>query len=475
MGRLVSARDFVALLMVMVMTIKMSVAARQRRKPLFGSKQGTIIRLRPFATDRLLSSPEQCTHKADCVPVGTKITMDECQKKGCCWDPHGDNWCSRPAKKCNWEYYLREEHDVARLIMATHRTATEQAILLAAKTHYDEYGKKEGRRCRAPSPAPSPAPPPYRFDEDKGLTPGTCMAVGWGDSRAVPSKMHDACLIIPHLSPYVEAISKIALGLPSDGSCGGDTGVCDLSHPRVYDPELRFYGLDWPPHGLTMLGQFRLTNFQAAISEVIGNNVPGDIVELGVWRGGAMLVAAGFLADVQIKRQLHLFDAFQKVPGYADGDFLSVRKETVVESFKHFGLLNERIHFHTGLFKDTIPKFKSNDPIAVLRVDGNFYDSYQDAFYYLYEKVPIGGIVILDDVYNHPPVMQFWEDFKNDQGIVETLYRIDGGGAWFRKHHHVTVSMIFFRAPQDANKEQTAAATPRVKEEAPFWHRIGVD
>ena len=84
-------------------------------------------------------------------------------------------------------------------------------------------------------------------------------------------------------------------------------------------------------------------------------------------------------------------------------------------------------------------------------------------------------VLVLDDVYNHPPVMQFWKDFKNDQGIVETLYRIDGGGAWFRKHHNVTVSMIFFRAPQDANKEQTAAATPRVKEEAAFWHRIGVD
>lgn len=45
--------------------------------------------------------------------------------------------------------------------------------------------------------------------------------------------------------------------------------------------------------------------------------------------------------------------------------------------------------------------------IAVLRVDGNFYDSYQDAMYYMYDVVRIGGIMIFDDVMSHPPVNRF--------------------------------------------------------------------
>ena len=60
-----------------------------------------VLNLPPY-WDRMLSDRGECTptHKADCVPAGTRISMDDCHKKGCCWDPHGDNWCSGAAKKC---------------------------------------------------------------------------------------------------------------------------------------------------------------------------------------------------------------------------------------------------------------------------------------------------------------------------------------------------------------------------------------
>ena len=73
------------------------------------------------------------------------------------------------------------------------------------------------------------------------------------------------------------------------------------------------------------------------------------------------------------------------------------------------------------------------DPIAVLRVDGNFHDSYEDVMYATYENVPVGGIVIFDDVFSHDSVMQFWHDFRADHGLVEQLVRIDVHSAWFRK------------------------------------------
>ena len=79
-----------------------------------------------------------------------------------------------------------------------------------------------------------------------------------------------------------------------------------------------------------------------------------------------------------------------------------------------------------GLFQKTVPLIES-DPllskIAVFRIDGNFYDSYADALYYGYEKVPVGGIVIFDDVFSHAAVMRAWLDFKGDQGLSETVWK----------------------------------------------------
>ena len=108
-----------------------------------------------------------------------------------------------------------------------------------------------------------------------------------------------------------------------------------------------------------------------------------------------------------------------------------------------------------GLFQKTVPLIES-DPllskIAVFRIDGNFYDSYADALYYGYDKVPVGGIVIFDDVFSHAAVMRAWLDFKSDQGLVEELNRIDRHSSWFRKQKAVKVDRTKKKPPQDINK-----------------------
>lgn len=95
--------------------------------------------------------------------------------------------------------------------------------------------------------------------------------------------------------------------------------------------------------------------------------------------------------------------------------FLAVSVESVQASFDYFHLNGLHVHFIKGLFNTTLPPQKDKDKkprsIAVLRVDGNFYDSYQDAMYCLYEKDPCGCIVMFDDVMSHEPVLRFWNDF----------------------------------------------------------------
>ena len=67
-------------------------------------------------------------------------------------------------------------------------------------------------------------------------------------------------------------------------------------------------------------------------------------------------------------------------------------------------------------------------------------------------KVPVGGIVIFDDVFSHAAVMRAWLDFKSDQGLSEELNRIDRHSSWFRKLHEVKVDKTKKKPPQDINK-----------------------
>ena len=102
-----------------------------------------------------------------------------------------------------------------------------------------------------------------------------------------------------------------------------------------------------------------------------------------------------------------------------------------------YRLTRPKVFFYRGLFQTTLPPFyaKHKDSglqLAVLRVDGNFHDSYQDALYNLYGFVPVGGYVIFDDVFSHAGAMQAWKEFKEDHGLPEELTQIDqhSGGEW---------------------------------------------
>lgn len=257
---------------------------------------------------------------------------------------------------------------------------------------------------------------------------------------------------------YLHLIEMALTGSLHDeiGSCGGGKGGCDLSQVKPFDPKLRDEGRDWPPLGHTMIGHKRMRNIKMVLQAVIKDNIQGSFAELGVWRGGACIYAkAIFDMYDQKNRTVHVFDAFSKLPGYgASSDFLMNSEVTVKHNFEKYGVMDESVIFHVGLFKDTVPAFSRNitSKMAVLRIDGNFYDSYQDALYYLYESVPVGGFVIFDDVMSHRMVMACWQDFKREQGLPENLTQIDVHSAYFRKERDIHIDFKFFRPPQDANK-----------------------
>ena len=220
----------------------------------------------------------------------------------------------------------------------------------------------------------------------------------------------------------------------------------------------RAIGLDWPTVGHTMIGHVRIRNFRYAIDQVVKDNVPGDVAELGVWRGGAIIYAKGVLRVLgqEASRRVHVFDAFGKIPktgrGYSAGadSYLSVPFKRVRRTFQNYGLLDEHVTFHQGLFEQTVPAFRRAKSgllqIAVLRIDGNFYSSYQTVLYNMYEFVPVGGFLIFDDVgVGDHGVMRCWKDFKREQRIPDELIYVTKEAAYFRKTVERQVDWHFFR------------------------------
>ena len=264
-------------------------------------------------------------------------------------------------------------------------------------------------------------------------------------------------------SRYFSLLEAAITGAISDevGMCGGGEGGCELAKLKPYEPERRAYGNDWPPGGQTMIGLARMRNIRMAVEAVVADGVPGDFVELGVWRGGACIYAKVLLDTLEPrgKRRVVLFDIFGAIDQYESGtSFLAVSEEKVRANFEKYDALDDRVDFVKGLFKDTVDQHaadRAGAPIAVLRLDSNFYDSLQDSLYSFYEAVPVGGFVIFDDIRSHPDVRKSWDHFCTDQGVDEPLTLVDAKdphSSWFRKRHAVKVDQSKRRPFFDVNK-----------------------
>jgi len=215
-----------------------------------------------------------------------------------------------------------------------------------------------------------------------------------------------------------------------------------------YDPLLREYGWDWPSVAHTMIGVKRLANIRSLVESVIGNNVPGDFIETGVWRGGACILMRAVLDAYGVKdRKVWLADSFEGLPAPDDEKYpadsgdkfhtfpeLAVSLEEVKRNFARYGLLDDQVQFLKGWFKDTLP----NAPIeklAILRLDGDMYESTALALQNLYPRLSPGGFVVVDDYGAVEGCRLAVEDYRRANHISEPLEWIDWTGVWWRKPH----------------------------------------
>jgi O-methyltransferase len=214
------------------------------------------------------------------------------------------------------------------------------------------------------------------------------------------------------------------------------------------DADTRAVGRDWPPHAETMVGLARLANVRDLTAAALAGGVPGDLVETGVWRGGTTIFLRGILAALgDTGRTVWACDSFEGLPE-ADADRfpvdvplrlhehreLAVGLEAVKANFARYGLLDDQVRFVPGWFRDTLPKLATElDAIAVLRLDGDMYESTIDALTHLEPLVAPGGFVIVDDYHGIEACRQAVADHRAAHGITAPLHDVDWTAVWWRK------------------------------------------
>jgi O-methyltransferase len=230
------------------------------------------------------------------------------------------------------------------------------------------------------------------------------------------------------------------------GTLHGDPPI-DHWSGGVYDPNNRILGRDWPSLAQTMIGTTRMRNLRHLCESAILDEIPGDFIETGVWRGGACIYMRGILdAYGDCSRRVFVADSFQGLPPpnletYAadTGDVhhtfkqLAVSRKGVEANFRRYGLLDERVVFLEGWFKDTLPTAPI-EKLSVLRLDGDMFESTMQALCALYHKVSRGGFVIVDDYFLEPCARAI-DQFRGRYSITSPLIPIDGWAVWWVVDH----------------------------------------
>lgn len=245
---------------------------------------------------------------------------------------------------------------------------------------------------------------------------------------------------------YLNLLEQTLTGvILQDGGFVPELGEATRVTSVGYDSEARRKGLDWPAHAHTMVGLERLRNLRRLTATVIADGTAGDFLEAGVWRGGASIYMRALLAAHGITdRRVWVVDSFAGLPppNAADYpadrgdrlhefDYLAVPLDEVKRNFQKYGMLDAQVEFVPGWFKDTLPSLPVGR-LAVLRLDGDLYESTTQCLESLYDRVSRRGFVIIDD-FGLPPCREAVEHFRAARGIEDPLIDIDGMAVYWQR------------------------------------------
>ena len=225
----------------------------------------------------------------------------------------------------------------------------------------------------------------------------------------------------------------------------------DQDNQQVFVQEFIAHYIRGP--ALSLLPVARLDHLRMCIEDIVESGVPGDLIETGVWRGGATIFMRAVLRAHQATgRVVWVADSFEGLPKPDPERFpnearmhgsalmrnrynhFAIGLDEVRRNFAAFGLLDDNVKFLKGWFRDTLPTAPISS-LALMRLDADYYDSTSDALSSLYAKLSPGGYVIVDD-YGE----ETWtscgkavDDFRRAHEITEPMIRVDSKCLYWRR------------------------------------------
>jgi O-methyltransferase len=275
---------------------------------------------------------------------------------------------------------------------------------------------------------------------------------------AASPAMGEKALSEPAASAWLQLLKKTLVRYPLDGGELDSSGkLAELEptlrseiehwinlnqrrqlHEAGPDPAVRLAGKDWPATAETMMGLIRMDHLLNCALDVLRQKIPGDMAEIGVWRGGVgIMMLATLRAMGDTRRKVWLADSFRGYPhpdparypadnGDPHHTFrdLVVSLDTVKQSIARYGFNDSQISYLPGWFRDTLPSMPI-ERIALLHLDCDMYESNIVALRSLYPKVSPGGYIIVDDYGAVAGCQRAVDDFRKEQGIDIELQRVD--------------------------------------------------
>ncbi len=206
----------------------------------------------------------------------------------------------------------------------------------------------------------------------------------------------------------------------------------------------------------TMTGEARILALIDAVRYVVARDLPGSFAECGVWRGGSLLTMIATLQEIGVDdRDIHGYDTFEGMTEPTEKDTSALEKpaletwsaaqaagerawpylfganvfdeEAVRATLLETGYPAERIHLHRGPVEETIPS-RSPGPLALLRLDTDWYESTRHELDHLYPLLAPGGVLIVDDYGHWEGARRAVDEYMAEQGSPLLLNRIDYTG-----------------------------------------------
>jgi hypothetical protein len=205
-------------------------------------------------------------------------------------------------------------------------------------------------------------------------------------------------------------------------------------------------GYIWPSKAHTMIGRARLDDLHACVVDVLEEGTPGDLIETGAWRGGASIFMRAVLKAYNVRdRCVWVADSFEGLPVANEtehpydsrlnlhlSESLAVGLDEVKGNFARYDLLDEQVRFLKGWFCDTLAQAPIGQ-LAILRLDGDHFESTMDSLQSLYPKLSVGGYVLIDDYNGMEGCNKAIEAFRQEHNIADSLTVLPRGGARWKR------------------------------------------